>query len=189
MAVELLKSAKDHTDIQLIDLFNGWTDLHQGVIRTVTETAFESDAARLLRAVRLAAELGFRISQETEAQLRRCSYLIAGVAGERVREELLRLLAIPKTDQLLPYLDELGLLTAMIPELAQTKEVKQPKEHFWDVFDHSLKTVVAVDFLLGRGKWEYANEAVSAAVPWSEVLAEHFDLEVSKGSTSLNSSA
>ena len=182
MAVELLKSAEDYTDVQLIDPFHGWTDLRQGVIRTVTETTFESDAARLLRAVRLAAELGFRINQETEAQIKRYSHLIAGVAGERVREELLRLLAVPQAD-LLPYLDELGLLAAVIPELAQTKGVKQPKEHFWDVFDHSLQTVVAVDFLLGQGKWEYANEGVSAAVPWSEVLAEHFDREVSSGST------
>ncbi len=182
MAVDLLRLEEDHTEVQLIDPFNGWDDLHQGVIRTVAETAFESDAVRLLRAVRLAAELGFSISQETEALIRRHSYLIAGVAGERVREELLRLLAIPQAD-LLPYLDELGLLTAVIPELVQTKEVKQPKEHFWSVFDHSLKTVVAVDFVLKQGEWEYANEEVLAAVPWSAVLARHFDLEVSSGST------
>ncbi len=183
MAVDLLKLEADHTDVQFVDPFNGWDDLHQGVIRAVTETAFESDAARLLRAVRLAAELGFSISQETEALIRRHSYLIARVAGERVREELLRLLAIPQTDQLLPYLDELGLLTAIIPEMAQAKGVKQPKEHFWDVFDHSLKTVVAVDFLLRQGKWQYANEEVLAAVPWSSVLTQHFELEVSSGST------
>jgi len=182
MAVDLLKIEGDHTEVQLIDPFNGWDDLHQGVVRTVTETAFESDAARLLRAVRLAAELGFSISQETESLIQRHAYLIAGVAGERVREELLRLLAIPQA-QLLPYLDELGLLTAIIPELAETKGVKQPKEHFWDVFDHSLKTVVAVDFLLRQGEWEYASEEVLAAVPWSAVLAQHFDLEVSSGST------
>ncbi len=182
MALDLLKLERGHATVQLIDPFNGWADLHQGVIRAVAETAFESDAARLLRAVRLAAELGFSISQETEFLIRRYSYLIAGVAGERVREELLRLLAIPQAD-LLPYLDELGLLTAVIPELAQTKGVKQPKEHFWDVFDHSLKTVVAVDFVLRQGKWEYAGEEVSAAVPWSAVLARHFDLEVSSGST------
>jgi len=182
MAFDLLKIEGDHTDVQLIDPFNGWDDLHQGVVRTVTETVFESDAARLLRGVRLAAELGFSISQETEALIRRHSHLIAGVAGERVREELLRLLAIPQAD-LLPYLDELGLLTAIIPELAQTKGVKQPKEHFWDVYDHSVKTVVAVDFILRQGKWEYADEEVLAAVPWSAVLAQHFDLEVSSGST------
>ena len=42
---------------------------------------------------------------------------------------------------------------------------------------------MAVDFVLRQGEWEYASEEVSAAVPWSAVLARHFDLEVSGGST------
>jgi poly(A) polymerase len=63
------------------------------------------------------------------------------------------------------------------------KKVAQPKEHFWDVFDHSIETVAVVDFLLRRGTWEYANEEVLAVVPWSPMLAQHFDLEVSHGST------
>ena len=191
IAVDLSQLGKDYTDVPLIDPFNGWNDLHQGAIRTVAETAFESDAARLLRAVRLAAELGFSIDKETEALIRRQSYLIARVAGERVRDELLRLLAIPQAEQLLPYLDKLGLITAMIPELAQAKGVEQPKEHFWNVFDHSLKTVIAVDFLLRQGAWpkdsgsgeKHTSEEVLAATPWSAELAQHFALEVSSGST------
>jgi len=181
MAVDLNQVGKD--DIQLIDPFNGRSDLHQGVIRTIAETAFESDAARLLRAVRLAAELNFSIDKETESLIRRYPHLIANIAGERVREELLRLLAISEDRQPLPYLNELGLLTAMIPELAQTKGVEQPKEHFWDVFDHSIQTVAAIDFLVRRGAWEYTNEEFLALAPWSAVLAQHFDLEVSSGST------
>jgi poly(A) polymerase len=181
MAADVLK-AGEHIEFELIDPFGGRDDLRQGVVRVVAETAFESDAARLLRAVRLAAELGFSISPETEALIRRHSRLIAGVAGERVREELLRILAIPQP-RLLPYLDELGLLVAIIPELAQAKGVKQPKEHFWNVFDHSLEAVAAVDFVLRQGEWRYAGEQVLAAVPWSAALAEHFDQEVSGGST------
>ena len=167
----------------LIDPFNGRNDLRQGLIRAVSETAFESDAVRLLRAVRLAAELGFSIDTETESLIQRYSYLIGGVAGERIREELLRLLAMPQAGRFLTYLDELGLLTVMIPELNQAKGVKQPEEHFRDVFDHSIKTVVAVDFLLHEGTWEYANEEVLAIAPWSAMLSQHFDLEVSSGST------
>lgn len=183
MAVDLSRLGKDYTDVQLIDPLNGWNDLHQGVIRAVSETAFKSDAVRLLRAVRLAAELGFGIDNETEALIQRYCPLIAGVAGERVREELLRLLATSLAGQFLTYLNELGLVTAMIPELNQAKGVKQPKEHFWEVFDHSLKTVVAVDFLLHEGAWEYASDEVLAIAPWSIVLSQHFDLEVSSGST------
>ncbi|MFC1860429.1 CCA tRNA nucleotidyltransferase [Chloroflexota bacterium] len=183
MAVDLSQLGKDYPDVTLIDPSNGWNDLEQGVIRAVAGTAFESDAARLLRAVRLDAELGFTIDEETEALIRRHSHLIVGVAGERVREELLRLLAVPQNEQLLPYLDRLGLITAIIPELAQAKGVEQPKEHFWDVFEHSLKTVVAVDFLLRQGSWEYNKDDVLSATPWSAELAQHFALEVSRGST------
>ncbi|MBA7624739.1 A-adding tRNA nucleotidyltransferase [subsurface metagenome] len=180
MAIELETAIQSPV---LIDPFGGQNDLRQGIIRAVAETAFPSDPVRLLRAVRLAAELGFRIESQTETLIQRYSHLIAGVAGERVREELLRLLAMSRSGQFLTYLDELGLLTAIFPELVQTKGAEQPKEHFWDVFEHSIKTVVAVDFLLRQGDWEYAGEEVLAAVPWSTELKQHFDREVSHGST------
>jgi len=183
MAVDLSQLGKEQIDSKLIDPFHGWNDLQQGVIRVVTETAFESDAVRLLRAVRLAAELGFTIDNETETLMRRYAHLIAGVAGERIREELLRLLAVSQAGQLLPYLDDLGLVTAIIPELVQERGVEQPKEHFWNVFDHSLETVAAVDFLLHQGNLGYAGEEVLAVAPWSAELAQHFASEVSRGST------
>ncbi|MFC1937449.1 CCA tRNA nucleotidyltransferase [Chloroflexota bacterium] len=177
-----LRQLQDITSIRLIDPFNGCEDLRQGIIRAVADTAFESDAIRSLRGARLAAELGFRIDKQTEDLIRRYSHLLSHVAGERVREELLRILAVPQ-EQLLSYLDRLGLLTAVIPELAQMKGVNQPREHFWDVFDHSLNTVVAVDFLLRQGKWQYAGGDILAHIPWSEVLAQHFDQAVGYGST------
>ncbi len=183
MAIELNQLAKGHPDIPVIDPFNGRGDLQRGVIRVVTETAFQSDAARLLRGVRLSYELDFSIESKTEALIRRHSHLVSGVAGERVREELLRLLAIPGAKKLLPHLDELGLLMTIIPELAQEKGVGQPKEHSWDVFDHSLRMVVAADFLLRQGDWEYASEEALAAAPWSVKLNQHFNLAVSSGST------
>lgn len=183
MAVNLSHLGNGPADVQLIDPFDGLNDLRQGIVRAVTRTAFESDAARLLRAVRLAAELGFSIDTETEALIRSHSHLIAGVAGERVREELLRLLAIPANQRTLPYLDELGLLTAVIPELTQLKGVEQPREHFWNVFDHTLNVVTAVDYLLRQGTWEYAGEEVLVATPWSAQLAQYSNMEVSHGST------
>ena len=183
IAVDLRELTKGYGDVYLIDPFNGWADLQHGVIRAVSETTFQSDAARLLRAVRLASELGFSLDSQTEAQVRGNCHLIANVAGERVREELLRLLAAPHSERFLPYLDELGLITAIIPELAEAKGVEQPKEHFWEVFDHSIETVIAVDFILHEGAWQYASDEVLAIAPWSELLARHFSREVSRGST------
>ncbi len=169
---------------RLIDPFGGRDDLGQGIIRAVGEMAFKSDAARLLRAVRLAAELGFSIDGETETLIRQSSHLIASVAGERNREELLRMLDLPQAGEILAYLSELGLLTALIPELAQARGVGQPPVHFWDVYEHSIKTVGAAGFLLRLGTWQHAaGDVVLTAVPWSAALGEHFAQEVSSGST------
>ncbi len=179
------KQPLDEAEIatELIDPYNGLNDLRQRVVRAVSEKAFQSDALRLLRAVRLASELGFNISRETEALIKHHAHLIAGVAGERIREELLKLLVAPKTEQLLLYLDYLGLMTALIPELARTKGVEQPREHTWDIFNHSVKAVAAADFVLRQGDWQYAGGEVLKLVPWSAELEEHFNLKVNSGST------
>jgi poly(A) polymerase len=170
-------------DLPLIDPSGGGQDLGQRVIRAVTETAFTADAIRLLRAVRLAAELGFTIEAETESLIRRYCRHITGAAAERVREEVLRLFAAPGSGGFVRYLDTLGLLTAIIPELAPLKGVKQPPEHFWDVLDHSLETVATTGFLLRQGTLEYATDQVLEVVPWSAALAEHFAQPVSGNST------
>jgi poly(A) polymerase len=82
----------------------------------------------------------------------------------------------------LTYLDELGLLTALIPELEHSRGVSQPVLHVWDVFTHSIQTVAAVEFLLRKGTWDYTGADTLAAVPWSERLSQHFETEISSGS-------
>ena len=183
MAVDLSQITADASSLQVIDLFGGLADIERRIIRAVTETVFEIDAVRLLRAVRLAAELDFSIESQTEDMIRRYAHLIGGVAGERIREELLRLMAVSQPGQFLPYLDKLELLTAIIPELVPLKGAEQPKEHFRDVFGHTLAAIEAVDFILRRGAWKYAGDEVLAVVPWSDTLVEYFEQEVSSGST------
>jgi len=167
---------------RLIDSFRGEGDLKAGLVRAVSQQVFEQDAARLLRAVRLAAELGSKIEPGTESLIRQNCQLVRLVPGERLREELLRLLALPGSVGLVRYLDEVGLLIEIIPELAVLKGVEQPKEHFWNVFDHSVETVATVEFLLRESQWEYGKKHLLAATPWSEEISRHFDEEVSSGS-------
>ena len=164
----------------LIDLFGGVEDLRRGVVRSLGEEAFRRDPARLLRGPRLAAEFGFSIDGETKTQIRRHHQLITKVAAERVRDELCRLLAAPRAARWLRLLDELGLLEAILPELVPTKGAEQPKEHYWDVFEHSIETVAAVEFLLRMGDGTYNNEALEFA-PWSAELERHFAEEVGGG--------
>jgi len=182
MAVELGQLGAD-MEVKLIDPFSGKEDLKSRAVRAVSEQIFEADAARLLRAVRLAAELGFTIETKTEGLIRHYSQSITKVPGERVREELLRLLSLPRAAHYLRYLDDISLLLPLIPELAESKGVEQPTVHFWDVFDHSLQTVATVEFLLREDDWEYGNEDMLTTVPWSDAIAQHLSQEVSKGST------
>jgi poly(A) polymerase len=170
------------SSVKLIDPFSGREDLKDKIVRAVSEQIFEADAARLLRAVRLAAELDFTIEPDTEALIHRFSQAITEVPGERVREELLRLLNLPRAVYYLRYLDKLGLLLALIPELADSKGVEQPTVHFWDVFDHSLQTVAAIEFLTRESDWEYSNDAMLSTAPWSDMIDRHLTLEVSSGS-------
>jgi len=157
--------------------------LDRGIIKMVSAAVFQDDPVRLLRAQRLAAELDFTIDRQAEAEMEKAAPLIATVPGERVREELLRLLNASRGGQVFADMEKRGLLTALIPELVPLKGVEQPKEHHWDVFEHSLKTVSAADFILHQGAWEYQNPAVLNMVPWNETIAEYFDRPVSSGST------
>jgi poly(A) polymerase len=164
----------------LIDPFQGQNDLKEGIIRAVSEAAFEDDPARLLRAVRLAAEYGFAIEQWTEALIQSQAQLISQVAGERVREELCRLLSVRNVAPYLYYLDRLGLLTAIVPELTATKGVEQPREHYWDVFQHSIETVAALERLLQSEDLAH-KDTVLSVVPRIPGLRQHFQEEVSHG--------
>jgi poly(A) polymerase len=168
---------------KIIDPFHSRDDLEKGIIRAVSETCFKDDAVRLIRGVRLAAELDFIIDSETDILIRADSCTITSVAGERTREELLRLLALPRAGRWLSYLDDTGLLTALIPELEASRGVDQPKMHVWDVLKHSLQTVRTVEFLLRESGLDYAGEELLATVPWTEDIRRHFDAEISRGST------
>jgi len=184
MAIEVDRNIKAMlSNDRLIDTYHGRDDLRNHVVRAVSETSFEADAARLIRAVRLAAELGFSIDSHTETLISHDSQLITGVAGERIREELLRILTVAGAGRWLAYLDEAGILTVLIPEMVPARGVDQPKVHVWDVFEHSIQTVNAVEFVLREADWDYASEEVLTAVPWSDSIREHFDREVSSGST------
>jgi poly(A) polymerase len=181
MAVDLQELTSGRKAI-LIDPLRGQPDLDDSIIRTVTDHAFSDDPVRLLRAFRLATELDFDLEHKTEDQLTEAVALIAGVPGERIREELLRVLNQSHGGQVFRDMDGMGLLTALIPELTPMKGVEQPKEHHWDVFHHSLKTVDAADFVLHHGFWEYQNEDLLAKIPWTDVIAAHFAQSVSSGS-------
>jgi len=104
----------------VIDHVGGRVDLERRVIRTVGPPAarFAEDRLRLLRAARLAAELGFEIERDTLDAISTLASTVADVSGERVRDELLRLLVAPGRAEGVRVLAATGLLVAILPEVA-----------------------------------------------------------------------
>jgi poly(A) polymerase len=174
---------KDLIDLPVIDPFSGQNDLQEGSIRAVLPTIFVDDPARLLRAVRFAAELDFTIEKDTQTLMERDAFLASSVAGERIHEELMRLFLLPGSGKFAGFLDKLGILKVLIPELEPARDTAQPKEHQWNVLEHSLNMAWAIDFLLHNGDWLFDSEAILRCVPWSSQLDNHFNDEVSHGST------
>jgi poly(A) polymerase len=103
------------------DLVGGRADLAARLVRAVGDPAerFREDRLRMLRAVRLATELEFALEARTRAAIQASAPLVASVAAERVRDELLRLLAAPARVAGMRLLAETGLLAAILPELAE----------------------------------------------------------------------
>ena len=161
---------------KIIDPFAGRRDLETGLVRAVGPDVFRNDPVRMLRAVRLAAEFGFQVEEGTAALVQESAHLVARTAGERVREELMRTLAPAGAASHVRYLDRLGLLLAIIPELGPTRGCRQPKEHYWDVFDHSLEAVTALERLLRKG--DGGGEAAVSRALWSPVMSRYFDRKV-----------
>ncbi len=164
--------------VECIDPLDGTGDLERKLIRATNNTVFPDDPARLLRAFRLAAEFGFAIETRTETLIERDSNLIASVSGERIREELGRIFEADQTTESLRQMDRLGFLDHLLPELSGCKGVEQPKEHFWNVFDHSMETVAATERLLTALR---SNDELLASFAFSAELTDHFEERVGNG--------
>jgi poly(A) polymerase len=167
-----------HSDL-IIDPFNGRQDLGQKRIRAVTQRVFQDDPGRLMRAVRLAASLGFRLEPETARLVRSEAHRVTQVSGERVRDELLAILSLDGARGHLEVLDRLDLLCRIIPELAGTKGVDQPKEHYWDVWGHLVHTVETAE----RVTKGHQNSPIYSLVYWTAETDAHFGQKISDGHT------
>ncbi len=178
----------------VVDPAGGLADLDAGRVRATSEHAFRDDPVRLLRAVRVAAELGFEIEPQTVAWMRRDAALLARPAAERVRDEFARVLATPCAAVHLERLDAFGLLPHVVPELASLKGVAQSPPHRFDVWHHTLMVVDVLEGGLAAvaGREVEARARVDAPpAAWgdlarvlsqfSEDVTAHLAVEVSGG--------
>ena len=173
----------------VIDVTNGLADLRAGVVRMVSAANLDADPLRLLRAVRLAGELGFSLEPETAAAVTSRAGRIGEAAPERRRDELARIFALDQVEPSLRLLDHLGLLDQLIPEMASGRGVSQPANHHaYDVFEHAMHAVAALDVMLApirpEGDRVWIHEEFWSGFAWcQDALRAYLLEELSEGRT------
>ena len=131
-----------HDTGEILDFVGGRADLTAGIIRAIGEPSrrFAEDKLRMLRAIRFAARFGYSIEPKTFAAIREHANEIEVVSAERIREELTKLLTEGVARRGFELLDEFGLLSQLLPEIAAMKGVPQPPQFHpeGDVWIHTL---------------------------------------------------
>lgn len=143
-------------DFELLDLTkNGLRDIEKKIIRVTDESAsdiiFEQDPLRILRAVRQSFQLNFTIEPKTYQSMKNKAGRITIVSGERIAEEINKILLLDKPSKAFSMLDDIDLINILLPELKQTQGVLQPVQyHDKDVYGHTMDVLdnIKPDLLL-----------------------------------------
>lgn len=128
------------------DYYNGQKDIENKLIRAVgdADTRFSEDALRMMRAVRIAAELGFKIEEKTFDAIKKNAPLINKIAKERVKDELFKLLSSANPYEGIVHFKESGLMQEILPEMIKCFGVEQKspgRHHIYDVGTHLLMSL------------------------------------------------
>src|SRR3989338_10926554 len=134
--------ALDPVSGQMVDLHNGREDLKSRRINTVGDPSerFKEDALRMLRAIRISAELDFAIENKTAEGIAANANQLQKISRERIRDELLRILMSPRPMQALYVAQKLGILKYVIPELKEGIGVAQNQAPSFYVFEHLMRS-------------------------------------------------
>lgn len=159
----------------LVDPFQGRSDVRNRLIRVVRPGALDDDPLRLLRAVRLAATLGFSIEDATAEHIRQRSKAVVKPASERVRDELFLILSERDAERHLLLLDSLGLLTPLLPELEPLRGFTPGMYRDHDVLTHAIKTVGYVDNVL--------DDLPALSPDHSAAVSDHLNGQIEQGVT------
>ncbi|HVY73055.1 MAG TPA: HD domain-containing protein [Candidatus Paceibacterota bacterium] len=128
---------------QVMDLFGGIKDTSAGVLRAVGEPQerFAEDALRIMRAVRISAELGFTIEAHTKGAMKQCAGQLVKISKERIRDEFVRILNSARPKDGLKVAQNIGILKYIAPELEAGMGVEQNQAHSFDVFEHNMRAL------------------------------------------------
>jgi tRNA nucleotidyltransferase (CCA-adding enzyme) len=127
----------------LLDLFGGTDDLKTKVLRAVGEPSerFSEDALRILRAIRIMAELDLTLETKTEAAMRECANQLEKISKERMRDEFVRIVNSTQPMKALILSQKLGILRFIAPEIEEGIGIDQNQAHKYDVYEHNLRAL------------------------------------------------
>lgn len=132
---------------ELIDKFDGLGDIEHKIIRTPLDPdiTFSDDPLRMMRAIRFATQLQFRIHPETLRAISRNAYRIEIIVAERIKDELVKIMRSPKPSIGWDLLSQTGLLKLILPELEALRgvEIVNGRGHK-DNFYHTLQVLDSV---------------------------------------------
>lgn len=135
--------ALDDDKGHIVDPYDGQKDIKDKLVRAVGNASerFNEDALRMLRAVRLVAELGFGIDGDTASAISQNSKHLSHVSRERVRDEFSRILLSSQPMNAIVLAWQLGILEYISPDLLRGVGVEQNQAHSYDVFEHLLRSM------------------------------------------------
>jgi poly(A) polymerase len=162
----------------LVDPSGGRSDLENGVLRVVTDHAFDDDPLRLLRLARFAHELRFEIDPATATLARERAALADRPAGERVFMEMRRLVGLDDPAAGLRLLDQLGLIDVILPEVSATRGVEQSGFHHLDVFEHTLQVVDATADIAAHPEHYLPHHAQAVSTELAEPVGDGLDAAI-----------
>jgi poly(A) polymerase len=137
-------------DTRVIDCTGGLADLKRGILRMVSARNLQNDPVRLLRAHRMAADLGFRIEPMTRRAIRQHAPSIKTAAGERIWAEWQLILNSATSHIRLSDMAADGLLEAILPEVTALRRCGADPHHAWDALTHTLVAFQALEDLLAH---------------------------------------
>ena len=128
----------------LVDPFGGVADIAARRIDIIAPAAFREDPLRMLRAAQFAARFDFSVSEAARQAMREAAPLAATISGERVMDELQKLLVLAEKPSVgLRLLEETGVSAVLFPEVLEGRGVEQNEWHAFDVLDHNYATLDA----------------------------------------------
>jgi tRNA nucleotidyltransferase (CCA-adding enzyme) len=128
---------------QIVDLYKGQEDLRDGTVRAVgnARERFSEDGLRILRAVRIANQLGFTINKETEEAIMISREILSKIAKERIRDEFIKILNSDTPKRGLELCQKLGILKFITPHFERGMGINQNQAHKFDVWEHNLRSL------------------------------------------------